>query len=230
MPLEACPIVKSADVYALAPAPEALEEARVAWSAQTTVTLDAEVVEHNAELGIYKLAAREPAADHPFLLLHTGGDLPIEIGKRYRFTAHNDIAGQPPAGAALRIDDEAGPLFLGISARETDGADRRLLGGDRAGFAIRQAATLCLPGAIDPCGYELRSAPVEVRRGEQGIALMAGSTGALATDPPYTVTVTASHYRRWVGSAPCPDPTDWVLAYRITRGAAAATPGSGGVP
>lgn len=128
MPLEACPIVKSADVYALAPAPEALEEARVAWSAQTTVTLDAEVVEHNAELGIYKLAAREPAADHPFLLLHTGGDLPIEIGKRYRFTAHNDIAGQPPAGAALRIDDEAGPLFLGISARETDGADRRLLG------------------------------------------------------------------------------------------------------
>lgn len=59
---------------------------------------------------------------------------------------------------------------------------------------------------------------------------MAGSTGALATDPPYTVTVTASHYRRWVGSAPCPDPTDWVLAYRITRGAAAATPGSGGVP
>lgn len=219
VPLEACPIVKSADVYALAPAPEAPEDVRVAWSGQTTVALDAEVVEHNAELGIYKLAAREPAADHPFLLLHTGGTLPIEIGKRYRFTAHNDVAGQPPAGAGLRIDDEAGPVFLGISTRETDGADRRLMGGDRAGFAIRQTETLCLPGAVDPCGYELRAAPVEVRHGDAAVTLMAGATGALAADPPYVVAVTASHYRRWIGSAPCPDPTDWVLAYRITRGA-----------
>ncbi len=224
-----CEIPRTADSFTLMPAADAPEEARTAWADQTAPALTAEVREHDAEARTYTLRAVEPAADDGFVLSYAGEPLPIEPGKTYRFTVHQDPAGGPPSGSGLKVEDEAGLVFLGVAARETEGADLRVLGGDRGGLAVRQLPTTCTQTETNACGYELRAAPIEVRRGDQALTLSAGETGRLATDPPYLVQVLTSHYRRWLGDIPCADPTDWVLGYRIARatasdGAATATP------
>jgi len=205
------------DTYRLVPDPAAPEAARAAWTGQITHSLEAEVVAHDGDLKTYALRAVAPPADHGFLLAYGGDPLPIEIGRAYRFVDHTDVPGAPPAGTGLRIDDDAGPRFLGVGVRETEGADRRVLAGDRAGFIIRQLPTRCRYVQLDACGYELRAAPVEVARGEGRAVVDAGETATLAGDPPYRARVQRSHYRRWAGDVPCADPTDWVLAYRIER-------------
>lgn len=224
LPAAACTIPKIADSYALAPAPDAPESARVDWAAQAAPALTAEVLGYDAEARQYALRAVDPAADHGFVLSHSGDRLPIETGKTYRFTVHQDLPGTPPAGHGLKIEDDAGLLFLGISLREADGAARRVLGGDRGGLAIGQPPTLCTVTETSPCGYELRAAPLEVAQGDRVLSLNPGETGVLATDPPYEVVLQTSHYRRWLGDVPCADPTDWVLAYRIARGAVPVPP------
>ena len=217
-----CDIPRIGATYSLVPASDAPEAARSDWAAQPAPALRAAVVEHNADARFYQLKAMEPPADFAYRLTYDGGELPIETGRTYRFMVHQDLPGSPPAGSALRIDEDrddgAGPpLFLGVSTRETDGADRRLLGGDRAGFVVRQLPTLCAQTALHPCGFELRAGPVEVARGTAKMVLSAGEAGTLDTDPPYQVRVFASHYRRWLGDVPCADRTDWVLAYRVER-------------
>jgi hypothetical protein len=217
LPASACTIPKIADSYALAPAPEAPEAARADWAAQAAPALTAEVLGYDAEARRYALRAVDPAAEHGFVLSHSGDPLPIETGKTYRFTVHQDLPDRPPAGHGLKIEDEAGLVFLGISVREGDGSARRVLDGDRGGLTIYQLPTLCTQTEASPCGIELRAAPVEVSQGDQVLSLNPGETGVLATDPPYEVRLLSSHYRRWLGDVPCADPTDWVLAYRVAR-------------
>jgi hypothetical protein len=141
---------------------------------------------------------------------------PLSEGSDYNF-AFYPAEGSDDVGRALRIDDEQGPLLLAVSHRETEGAGARIWGGDRAGFSIRQIPTLCRYVEMDDCGYELRAAPVEIKRGEASITLSPGTQGRLESDPPYDVFIVTSHARLWRGSLPCQDESDWVLSYRIQR-------------
>ncbi len=216
-PEPGCEIPLKAETWALAPVADAPDDAQADWAARATRSLTAEVLEHATHSRAYLLRAVDPPVEFSFYLDYAGEPMPIAIGQRYRFTAHHDVRGQPPAGSALRIEDDNGVLFLGVSVRETDGAAERLLNGDRAGFSIRRQPTRCLFAPIDACGYELRAAPLEIRRGDATLTLNAGEDGLLEGDPPYRVTIHASHYRLWARSAICEDPTDWILSYRIVR-------------
>jgi hypothetical protein len=220
LPSAGCEIPRAADRWRLAPGPDAPAADQATAAGQAQQSLMAEVLEHRAGEGQYLLRAVEPATDYPWLLQYTGTAPPLEVGRRYRFTAWQDTPGSPPAGAGLRVEDESGPVFLGVTLRETAGADSRVLAGDRAGFTVQQLPTQCLFTEVTPCGVELRAAPVEVGRGGGKITLGPGKSADLPVDPGqprYRVSVATSHLRRPVAEAPCPDPTDWVLSYQIAR-------------
>lgn len=197
----------------------ASDEARQAWAETAEHAFSGEVVGHDPVAKAYRLRPVDPPADYEVDVAYSLEPWPVEVGRTYRFTLWSDPAGAVPSGRAVRIDDDDGFLFLNVSVRETDGAGQRVLGGDRAGFAVRQLPTLCRQGPMGPCGHQRRAAPMEIARGDLWLTLSAGESGAFALDPPYVVTVHTSHHRFPLAAVPCPDPTDWVQSYRIARGA-----------
>ena len=217
-PAPGCQIPSQPETWSLAPAADAPADARTAWGQTVTPSLRAEVVEQNADTRTYTLRAVEPETAYRFTLTYSGPPLPLQTGQTYRFTTQVDRAGEAPAGAALKVTDDGGLVFLGVSARESDGAAARLLGGDRGGLAVSQLATRCLYAPVNACGYQLRAAPVEIRRGTDAVTVNAGESGKLPGDPAYKVTVLTSHYRLWMGDLACPNPADWVLSVRVERG------------
>jgi hypothetical protein len=216
-PAPGCEIPRDPETWRIAPAPDAPADAQTAWGARDFATFTADVKEHVPAEKRYLLQPVDPAAGYQLDLGYSGEALPLETGKRYRFTWEADIPGTAPVGTALKVDDDAGLVFLGVSARETDGADLQLLKGDRAGFILHQLPTQCLFTLQTACGVELRAAPLEVTRGDAKATLNAGQSADLAGSPAYHVAVATSHYRRAVGDVACADPTDWVLSYRIAR-------------
>lgn len=216
-PSAGCEIPRQPETWRLAPAPEAPAEAQGSWLTQANSSLVAEVLDHDAEGRRYGLRPIEPDAPYSYSLTYSGEPLPLETGRRYRLTYWRDVPGQPPAGVGLRVEDDDGLVFLGVSLRETEGADARVLDGDRAGFAIIQLPTQCLYTEVTNCGVELRGVPVEVSREGEKVTLGPNSTSKLGGDPPLWVAVATSHFRRAVADVPCPDRTDWVLSYHIRR-------------
>jgi hypothetical protein len=148
-----------------------------------------------------------------YTLAVVGAGLPLEVDVTYAFTAHVDAAGSAPLGSGLLVEDADGVVFLGLSARETDGALQQLMAGHRGGFAIHQQPTICATGAV-LCGFELRSAAVEIGLGDQTLQLRPGENGEIAG---FQASIHASHFRRWVSDAACMDPTDYVLSLRLAR-------------
>lgn len=219
VPEPGCAIPRGAPSYRLVPAPEAPEALRAEWAAGGDRSLEAELLSHDPGARLYALRAIEPAPDQAFILVYDGAPLPIETGRRYRFRLHADPPAAEPAGSALRIDDEAGLVFLGVSVRETAGASARIFGGDRAGFELQQLPTRCRYVESDGCGFELRAAPLEIAHPEGGALRANAGEGAELSAPGgrYRVDVLTSHFRRWLSDMPCADPSDWVLAYRIAR-------------
>ncbi len=203
--------------WSLEPAPDAPAEIHAAWRAGITHTLEADVTSFDESQRLYVLEPRSAPWQGSFWLRYSDSGPPLEVGQRYRFAAHQDVPGQPPAGWALRVDDQAGVLYFAASVRETVGADLRLLAGDRAGFRIAQQPTTCRYAFVDPCGYELRAAPVLIGRGDQAILLAPGTSAVLPGEPAYRATVFASHFRLWREDRRCDDPTDSVLAYELVR-------------
>lgn len=216
-PEPGCELPRIAEQWTLEPAPEAPPEAIAEWGSRSESSVTAEVLVHSPEMNFYLLKMIEPPADYNVILRYTNETLPINQDGRYHFTAHHEVAGKPPAGSALRIDDDLGLLFLGVSVRETEGAERRLLAGGRADVAVRQLPTHCMYAPVDACGYELRAAPVEFTRGDAAITIDADEADLLGREPPYLVTLYTSHYRLWVRDTPCEDRADWILSYRIAR-------------
>jgi hypothetical protein len=213
VPEPGCELVVGTETWSLAPADDAPAGERAVWLSGDTPVLEAIVVEP-AGLGAYILQPLAPAAPYSFTLGYSGDPPPVVAGQSYHFQAH----AEDELGSGLLIEDEDGVLFLGVSLREAEGADAAILGGERFGFAVHQEPTECLYTELDPCGYELRAAPAVVARGQDSVTLDAGAQGLLPGDPPFTVTVHSSHFRRWLGDLPCPDSSDWVLSYRIERG------------
>ncbi len=211
-----CEIPRAPDVWHVRPVPDAPAAARAEWETQQMPTVSAEVVAYSEEGRTYHLHPVE-GVGHDLLLTFGRDPLPLEVGKTYRFTVHQDQPDEPPLGSALRIEDEQGLLFLGISARETPGAAERLLGGDRGGYRVRQLPTKCRYAPVDPCGYELRAAPVEFADGDTVLTVIAGTAELVGRDPPFLAVVYNSHYRTWVRDDPCEDPTDYPLSYSLTR-------------
>jgi hypothetical protein len=216
-PEPGCELPLTGATWSVAPADDAPDEVRVEWSASVTRTISAEVVEHDAEAKRYVLKALDGPGDYAFWLRYSEAQLPLETGRRYRFLSHQDPPDGAATGSALRIDDDSGVLFFGLSVRETEGALEAVLGGDRGGFVVRQLPTTCVYAPIDACGYELRAAPAQMKRGEATLTLTAGQTGTLASDPPYEATIYTSHYRLWRQDVPCSEPTDWILSYQLVR-------------
>ncbi len=216
-PSAGCEIPRQPETWQLAPAPDAPAETQGAWLTQAQSSLVAEVVEHDSDGRTYVLQPLETQDPIRYHLTYSGEPLPLDPDQRYRLTYWQDVPGQPPFGVGLRIEDDDGLAFLGVSLRETEGADARVLDGDRAGFGIIQLPTQCLYTEVTACGVELRGAPVEVSHGAGKVTLGAGATAELPSDPPFQVTVATSHFRRAVADVPCPDRTDWVLSYRIQR-------------
>ncbi len=216
-PEAGCEIPLAVVRWSLEPAADAAPEVHAAWRSQITHTLEAAVIAVDESQRQVVLQPRTAPWETAFWLRYSDRGPPLQVGRRYRFTSHQDVPGQPPAGSALRVDDEAGVLYFAASVRETAGADLRLLAGDRAGFRVTQQPTTCRHAFIDPCGYELRAAPVRIERGDQAIVLNAGTTGTLSGEPAYQATVFTSHFRLWREDRRCPDPTDSVLAYELVR-------------
>jgi hypothetical protein len=216
-PTPGCEIPRRPETWRLAPAPDAPEPERLGWSSFPAHTGTVEVVEHRPAEQLYVLRPIEPPASYLLHLSYDGAPLPLAPGQPYRITAWQDGLGMPPSGLALKVEDEAGPVFLGISLREVEGANDRVLPGDRAGFSVQQLPTQCLYTETDTCGVELRAAPVEVGRGGGAVTLGPGKQSVIPGTPAYRVTVLTSHLRRPLAVAPCADPTDWVLSYRIER-------------
>jgi len=212
-----CEIPLTPEMWRLAPVPDAPAEALAAWTGRDQVTLTADVLEHDATGRRYVLQPVEPADPYRYELTYSGEPLPIDIGKRYRLTYSQDVPDAPASGVGLKVEDDAGPVFLGVSVREAADADSRVLKGDRAGFSVRQLATQCLYTQVTPCGVQLRAAPVEVSHGGSTVALAPGKSADLTGEPAYRITVATSHYHLPVADLPCPDRTDWVLSYRIAR-------------
>jgi hypothetical protein len=218
-----CAVPRSADLVTFTLAAGMPDDLRTAWESTPQHQFTGEVVSADEAARVYRLRSTDsPAVEVD--LAYGAAALPLEVGKRYAFTLWADTPAGPPSGRALRVDDEAGLLALIVSLRETEGAGLRVLGGDRAGHAVRQLATTCREGPIDACGYQLRAAPLEVARGDAWLTLNAGESGALAFDPPYVVQVSTSHHRFPVGDVPCTQPVDWVQSYRIQRQAAPPSP------
>lgn len=178
--------------------------------------------------------ARELPAGLPLDLVYRGPALPMATGRRYLLAYGSDQAAGGADGEALLVADEQGFVLLGLSLREGEGAERRLLAGLRGGFEIEQLPTECRHVTSDGCGFELRAAPVavSVARGPGGSALPAtqaagtsapslrlnaGDTASLSLERNYTVRLATSHLRLWRGDQPCPDPADWRLSIRIER-------------
>jgi hypothetical protein len=213
--LPGCDIPLAHESWVLAPEAPAAD-----WPDAAQHSVTARVVEHLEAERRYVLQPAEPADAPPLRLSYDGAPLPLSPGASYRFTAWADRPGDPPAGYGLRVDDEAGPVFLGVSLREAADADARVLGGDRAGFTVQQLPTQCGHTLVTACGVELRAAPVAVGGTAGRVTLGSGRSAELPTLPgasPYRITVLASHHRRPVVDTACPDPTDWVLSYRIER-------------
>jgi hypothetical protein len=179
--------------------------------------------------------ARELPAGLTLDLDYRGPALPLVTGRRYLVAYGSDQAGGGGDGEGLLVADDQGLLMLGLSLREADGAERRVLAGLRGGFEIQQLPTECRHVASDGCGFELRAAPVLVAAaGGQGgsavataqasggparsLRLNAGETASLNLEQRYTVRLATSHLRLWRGDQPCPDPADWRLSIRIERG------------
>jgi hypothetical protein len=219
-----CAVPTAADLVTFTLPADAPAEARESWDASADHAFSGEVTESDPAGRSYRLQAVDPALGAEILVQCAGQPLPIEAGHRYQFTLWEDPPGATPSGRALRVSDDTGLLVLIVNVRETDGASMRILGGDRAGYAVRQLPSLCREGPVNSCGYELRAAPLEVARGDAFLTLDAGQSGAMAFDPPYVVTVATSHYRLPIEAVSCKDPTDWVQSYRIQRQAATATP------
>lgn len=216
-PTVGCEIPRKPELWRLAPGPDAPVDTQAAWLGEAQHKAQIEVVEHRADQRQYLLKSVDPALEWPLLLSYDGAPLPLVPGRRYRLSAWSDRPGDPPAGAGLRIDDEAGPVFLGLSLRETTNADARVLGGDRAGFTIEQQPTQCAYTELTPCGVELRAAPLAVGRDAGRVTLGPGKSAEIPGTPPYRVTVLTSHYARPVADMACPDRTDWVRSLRIER-------------
>jgi hypothetical protein len=212
-----CGISLDGATWTVEPASGAPEAARADWSSHVTQTITAAVTQHDEANHVFTLQSTAPATDYAYLLRYSHDPPPIAVGRSYRFESHQNAPGQPPAGSALRIDDDKGVLFYGASVRETEGAADRLLGGDKAGFRVTQLPTTCRYAPIDKCGYELRAAPVEIARGDKSMSLAPGRMNTLASDPPYQATIYTSHYRLWTRDTPCTDPTDWILSYELVR-------------
>lgn len=171
----------------------------------------------------------------PLLLRYRGPALPLSPGNRYLLAYDSDQPRDGPLGEGLLVSDARGLVLLGVSLRESEDADARLLAGLRAGFAIRQMPTVCRHVEADGCGFELRAAPVELADalatpgpadaagdavdgpGGASLRLNAGETGTLTLERPYTVRLATSHYRLWRGDQPCAAAGDWRLSYRIER-------------
>lgn len=216
-PEPGCEIPLQVVSWKLEPSVEAAAEVHAEWRSAITRTLEAVVIDHDPAQQLIVLQPTNGPWHDRFWLRYSHSAPPIEVGRRYRFTSHQDVPGQPPAGWAIRIDDEAGLLYFAASVRETPDAERRLLGGDTAGFLVRQESSTCRYAIIDPCGYELRAVPVRIERGDQALVLNIGQSGVLAGDPAYRATVLASHVRFWREDRRCADPTDTVLAYELVR-------------
>jgi hypothetical protein len=212
-----CEIPRRPETWRLALAPEAPADAHSAWVRDAQHSATVEVVEHRPDARQYLLKSVDPAVEWPLLLSYDGAPLPLTAGQRYRLTAWSDRPGDPPAGVGLRIDDDAGPVFLGVSLREATGADARVLGGDRAGFTIEQQPTQCSYTELTPCGVELRAAPLAVGRNAGRVTLGPGKSAEIPGTPLYRVTVLTSHYHRPVAELSCPDRTDWIRSLRIER-------------
>lgn len=219
-----CTVILAAELVTFTLAAEAPEEARSVWAAEARHAFEGEVASSDADRRVHRLRPVDPSSDHEIELSYGSWPLPLETGRRYRFTLWADAAGSTPSGRAMRVDDDGGLLLLIVNVRETEGAGQRVLGGDRAGFAVRQAPSRCRMGPYDDCGYQLRAAPLEIGHGDAWLTLDAGQSGAFAIDPPYVVSVRSSHVRIPVEAAACTDPTDWVQSYRIERQAVTPTP------
>ncbi|MFN2115189.1 MAG: hypothetical protein ACK2T6_05705, partial [Anaerolineae bacterium] len=221
VPAGACRVIRDTEEIILMPIWDAPTPVHEAWAQYALPWVVAEVTEHNTEHRFHRLKAVEGPEgvplDYDFVVSYERSPLPLEIGRTYRFTTQRDLPGAVPVGRGLRVEDDAGMVFLYVAARETEQAHERILGGDRGGLAVRQVGSPCAEMIIDECGYELRSAPAEFTLGSATLSLMGGITGTLQSEPPYQVDLMTSHLRRWVGDLPCPDPTDWVLSYRLER-------------
>ena len=212
-----CDVPRAADLVTFTLAAGTPAETAAAWQAEARHAFVGRVTAHDPVGRAYRLRPEEPAPDVELDAAYSFQPLPIEVDRSYRFTLWSDPPGAPPAGRALLVEDDEGLVALVVAVREAEGAGLRLLGGERAGYAVRQLPSLCRTGPMDGCGNQLRAAPLEVARGDAWLTLGAGDSGAFAYDPPYVVTVRTSHVRLPVGVVPCPDPTDWVQSYRIER-------------
>jgi hypothetical protein len=213
----ACAVPVAADLVTVTLAAESPVEAVEAWAQAAAHEFRAAVSVHDPVGKAFVLRAVDPAMEQDLVLAYTGDPPALDVDREYRFVYWADPPGTVPSGRGLRIDDDTGPLFLSVSLRETDGAARRVLDGDRAGFALRQLSTPCVEGIVHPCGYQLRAAPLEVALQDASLTLDAGTQDLLESTPPYTVSVSTSHIRLPVAAAQCADPTDWVLSMRLQR-------------
>ena len=177
---------------------------------------------------------RDLPAGLPLLLRYRGPALPLSPGSRYLLAYDSDQPVDGPLGEGLLVSDARGLVLLGVSLREAEDADRQLLTGLRAGFAIRQLPTRCLHVESDGCGFELRAAPLELSDAlaapaaaqaagsptdspAASLILNSGETGTMNLERTFTVRLATSHYRLWRGDQPCASAADWRLSYRIER-------------
>jgi hypothetical protein len=193
------------------PAAGAGAETVARWHAGGEVTVDATVLVHEEGARSMQL---ESTAGEPFTLLYGGPPVPLAIDATYRFTTYAPPPSGPDLGAGLLVEDDAGLVFLGLTAEAAPGAIDALLAGARGGVELRQLPTTCAPAAQDGCGYALRAAPVEVSIAGETATVSPGGTAALAG---LRIDLHASHIRQWAASVPCDVPAEPVLSISIAR-------------
>lgn len=178
------------------------------------------VLEQRPDAGLYRLRSEAPPLPFDLELGYDSLAPPLQVGALYEVTHYDDLHLPDPAGEGLRIDDERGLVSLGINLREGQGAEGRLMDGERAGWLIQSLPSACRHALLDACGFERRSAPLRFKRPEgPEQVLSAGQEARLDAEgaPAYRIHLAVSHYRLWRGDLPCPDRSDWVQSLRITR-------------
>lgn len=214
-----CAVRNERRLYAVAPVPDASEEVRADWRESPVTAFSAEVTGHSPENRIYQLAMRAPERAEAYFLSYEGEPLPLAEGGVYRFRWLDDREDEDPDGVALLVEDEEGLVFLGLNARETEGAEARIFGGDRGGLVIDRMPSACRQTVVDACGVELRAAPLRFRDPESGAELLLGpgQGGRLEGARAYDLEVFAHHYRQPASAPPCEEAEDWVVSYRVAR-------------
>jgi len=211
----ACAILREPGLVELSVAPwmEGSDDAL----ARESVSFVADVTAHDNLAREYLLMPTEPDGLPELVLRYAGAPLPLEPGSGYTFR-WTQAQYQPTGSAVLRVDDADGVLFPdGFGA---SGPADQLIAADLGGFAVRQLPTLCQYTETDECGFESRAAPFEAARGDRRVAVSAGESGLLESDPPYRLSVFTSHIRRWVRATPgqsCTLPNDWPQSWRLDR-------------